>query len=578
MSFTSSLNYIEKLTQDASGSLNLYGSGSTGRTELLSIDGNNGRLFTVSDDLSDSLFSVNTIAGLPVIEAFADNSVNIGQYSAPPIKVIGASAIITGSLFGTATTATNVNVTANNSTNETTYLTFVDGATGTQGIETDTALSYNPSTNVLTAGTFSGAFSGTATNATNATNATVTTSATDSAFKIPFANTTGASTGNYGLLQDSESGIFTYNPSSNRLIVPNISGSSINLTGGHVLFNYLGSAIFTAASGTTIQLGGGPGGVQNNVNVANGTLTVGTSSPQGKFHVFQGTTLGGTAGNNVILQTLQNYGGSGGNSVYIKDYAVRDATGTTWTSWRHHNSIDVDGAYNTPGTNTRCFWERDPYAGIHYFGDSGTTALTVNGAENKVIAPNIEVSENTAGIYSDGGDLAIGDWNGNDYGTSFYGQGGNNLINLATNFTQFYYPIHYNGPQGTSEVNGEVAYWGGGSVAAGNLYYYNSSGNWAQVDADAASTATGMLGIARATGTASTVGMLLRGRARYTSNSNYTALSTTGAPLYISTTPGGFTQTAPTGTGDIVRIIGYVLSTASDEIYFCPDSVWVEVI
>ena len=106
MSFTSSLNYIEKLTQDASGSLNLYGSGSTGRTELLSIDGNNGRLFTVSDDLSDSLFSVNTIAGLPVIEAFANNSVNIGQYTAPPIKVTGSQAIITGSLFGTASYAT----------------------------------------------------------------------------------------------------------------------------------------------------------------------------------------------------------------------------------------------------------------------------------------------------------------------------------------------------------------------------------------------------------------------------------------------------------------------------------------
>jgi len=49
----------------------------------------------------------------------------------------------------TATTATNVNVTANNTANETVYLTFVDGATGAQGIETDTGLSYNPSTNVL---------------------------------------------------------------------------------------------------------------------------------------------------------------------------------------------------------------------------------------------------------------------------------------------------------------------------------------------------------------------------------------------------------------------------------------------
>ena len=46
----------------------------------------------------------------------------------------------------------------NNETNG--YLVFVDGATGSQGAETDTALSYNPSTDTLTAGTFSGALSG----------------------------------------------------------------------------------------------------------------------------------------------------------------------------------------------------------------------------------------------------------------------------------------------------------------------------------------------------------------------------------------------------------------------------------
>ena len=50
----------------------------------------------------------------------------------------------------TATTATNVTAVANNSNNETVYLTFVDGATGQQGIETDTALNYNPSSNILT--------------------------------------------------------------------------------------------------------------------------------------------------------------------------------------------------------------------------------------------------------------------------------------------------------------------------------------------------------------------------------------------------------------------------------------------
>ena len=70
-------------------------------------------------------------------------------------------------LSGTST------ITANNSTNETVYLTFVDGATGAQGLESDTGLTYNPSSNVLTTTTFSGALSGNATTSTEATNITV---------------------------------------------------------------------------------------------------------------------------------------------------------------------------------------------------------------------------------------------------------------------------------------------------------------------------------------------------------------------------------------------------------------------
>jgi hypothetical protein len=63
-------------------------------------------------------------------------------------------------MHSTANKAAAISVTANNTTNETTYLTFVDGATGVQDIETDTDLTYNPSTNVLTAGTFAGALTG----------------------------------------------------------------------------------------------------------------------------------------------------------------------------------------------------------------------------------------------------------------------------------------------------------------------------------------------------------------------------------------------------------------------------------
>ena len=55
----------------------------------------------------------------------------------------------TSTLAQTATLATSITATANNSGDETVYLTFVDGATGGQGIETDTGLTYNPSRGTL---------------------------------------------------------------------------------------------------------------------------------------------------------------------------------------------------------------------------------------------------------------------------------------------------------------------------------------------------------------------------------------------------------------------------------------------
>ena len=57
---------------------------------------------------------------------------------------------------------------------------------------------------------------------------------------MPFANTTASTTGNYGLLQDSEA-TFTYNPSTNTLVAGTFSGalsgtatSATNIAGGAV--------------------------------------------------------------------------------------------------------------------------------------------------------------------------------------------------------------------------------------------------------------------------------------------------------------------------------------------------------
>jgi hypothetical protein len=88
-------------TAGTSSALLISKSGST----VVDIQGSSGQLFSVTDSLTGSLFSVNTVAGLPVMEAFSDNTVNIGKFGVYPIKVVatGTLASITGSMTGSLT-------------------------------------------------------------------------------------------------------------------------------------------------------------------------------------------------------------------------------------------------------------------------------------------------------------------------------------------------------------------------------------------------------------------------------------------------------------------------------------------
>mgnify|MGYP003638555812 FL=1 len=78
--------------------LELYSSAAVG-SNVLTVDGTQGRLFSVIDEMSGSIFSANTIAGLPVIEAFSNNKVNLGPYSSP--VHIDSSGNISGSANST---------------------------------------------------------------------------------------------------------------------------------------------------------------------------------------------------------------------------------------------------------------------------------------------------------------------------------------------------------------------------------------------------------------------------------------------------------------------------------------------
>lgn len=111
----------------------------------------------------------------------------------------------------------------------------------------------------------------------------------------------------------------------------------------------------------------------------------------------------------------------------------------------------------------------------------------------------------------------------------------------------------------------------GDTIAQFDLVYGDStSGRWEFADADASATSGPvLLAMAAEAGTdGNAMNVILRGIVR---NDGWTW---TGAfkPLYVSTTPGGITETAPSGTDDVIRVVGYTLS--DDAIYFCPENDW----
>jgi len=169
--------------------------GSTDDTAVFTV-GTNGTLSIVTTDdnaaaanieiTADGTVDINS-AGVLTLDSGA--AINIepadgsailldGTISIDAGVVTGATSItstafagdLTGDVTGnadTATEATNITVSANNSADETVYPIFVDGATGTQGAETDTGLTYNPNSGLLTAAGFSGPLTGNVTGNTS---------------------------------------------------------------------------------------------------------------------------------------------------------------------------------------------------------------------------------------------------------------------------------------------------------------------------------------------------------------------------------------------------------------------------
>ena len=120
-----------------------------------------------------------------------------------------------------ATNATNVTLTGDN-TNGNYYIPFSKTSGISNQLYIDVALTFNSSTNTLTATTFNG----NATNATNATNVSILGDNTLGNYLIPFSKTVGISN---QLYYHNNSGFF-YNPSTSTLTATKFNGTATNAT------------------------------------------------------------------------------------------------------------------------------------------------------------------------------------------------------------------------------------------------------------------------------------------------------------------------------------------------------------
>jgi hypothetical protein len=261
---------------------------STGLITATQFSGSGATLTNIPNSATTASASngASTIVARDASGSFTTNGITATSVSAPTLTGVAA----------VATVSNTSTLTADNTTNATNYLTFVNSATGNQALRTDIGLTFNPSTNTIT----TTAFAGSGASLTNLVAANidsgslgsgvlpyVNTSSTSSAFKVPFVNHTGTTAGNYALLQDSAA-TFTYNPSTDTLTAGTFSGSGASLTsipnsattasssnGASTIVARDGAGAFAAGAitATTIAANGGGLTFINASNITGGILS-----------------------------------------------------------------------------------------------------------------------------------------------------------------------------------------------------------------------------------------------------------------------------------------------------------------
>jgi len=113
----------------------------------------------------------------------------------------------------------------------------------------------------------------------------------------------------------------------------------------------------------------------------------------------------------------------------------------------------------------------------------------------------------------------------------------------------------------------------GGNVITSQLAHFWNGSGWTQMDNTSASTCTGMAAMGITASGQPLARALSQGFIKLASNPTG---ATAGGVLYFGTS-GTLTGTAPTGSGEIVRVAGYAMDT-NGFIYFNPSQDWLEIV
>lgn len=307
---------------------------------------------------------------------------------------------------------------------------------------------------------------------------------------------------------------------------------------------------YVSEDGTITRQGAFVGGSEFSFGNRNSTLNVdassGTNAAGKSLTIRGGAGTGSGAGGSIIFKTAD--GGGSGSSVNSHAVAmtIADDLSTTFAG-----DVLVSGGDIAYGSGQDATLAVDPVSGT----DTAGRDLTIKGGQG----------------------TGTGD-PGNIHLQVAVPEGGSNST------------VQTLVPAVTVTAEGVSTFWGGtaalandtgvgdivtfgvedssDTLAAGRLMYLHTDGKWKYCDADAVATGgTQLLGIAL--GTAVSDGLLIRGFFKL--NSYTEGTWNEGLPCYVSEATGEIDFTAPSASGDFVRVVGYGTDT-SGVIFFNPSA------